>query len=66
VNAANFRCLFSTGTSWGVFSQQGKTVELAVHGGKLEFAGLEAGSVIRSFDPPKVVAAGQKFRQTPA
>ena len=44
VNAADFRCLFSTGTAWGVYSQRGTkqalTAEVVVHGGKLELATL--------------------------
>ncbi|HVX67823.1 MAG TPA: GH116 family glycosyl hydrolase [Bryobacteraceae bacterium] len=44
VNAAAFRSMFSTGTSWGVFSQQasklGLSAKIAVHGGKLELSTL--------------------------
>jgi uncharacterized protein (DUF608 family) len=62
VNAANFRCLFSTGTSWGVFSQQGNAVELAVHGGKLEVAGLRVGDLVATFDRPREIPAGETLR----
>jgi uncharacterized protein (DUF608 family) len=44
VNAAAFRSMFSTGTAWGVFSQQaskqGLSARIAVHGGKLELSTL--------------------------
>ncbi len=40
VSSANFRCMFSAGTAWGVYSQQSAAaklaVEIAVHGGALE------------------------------
>ena len=44
VNSASFRCLFSTGTSWGGYSQtvvQGKLeARITVEGGALELAAL--------------------------
>jgi hypothetical protein len=44
VNAAAFRSMFSTGTAWGVYSQQvskeGLAAKIAVAGGKLELATL--------------------------
>ena len=39
VNAPNFRCLFSTGTAWGVYSHPGS---IEVHGGTLELSVLVA------------------------
>ncbi len=58
VNAPAFRSLFSTGTSWGVYSQNdskvGLKVDLEVHGGKLELATLR---VPFGAGPAKVKAA---------
>ncbi len=43
INAADFRCLFSAGTAWGVYSQRQKTgthAELRILGGALRLATL--------------------------
>ena len=44
VSAANFRCLYSTGTAWGAYGQRRSAArleaEIAVEGGRLELATL--------------------------
>ncbi|MGE5648059.1 MAG: GH116 family glycosyl hydrolase [Acidobacteriota bacterium] len=63
VNAGAFRCLFSTGTSWGVYSQQGGKTEIRVHGGALELSTLRvpfagASAKVKSARPATVTVSG--------
>lgn len=51
INADNFRCFFSVGSGWGVFSQKstakGHQVRLEVLYGRLVLRSLELGSMVR-------------------
>jgi hypothetical protein len=66
VNASAFRSLFSTGTSWGVYShkagKQGLAAEIQVHGGALELSTLRvpfaaAGATVKAGRPATVTVA---------
>jgi non-lysosomal glucosylceramidase len=62
ISAGRFRCLFSTGSAWGVVEIGAGEATLTLEAGELRLRILEIGERAHTFEPPRVVVPGHPVR----